>query len=162
MLAALLNQIESNRKVVCITGNIGAGKTLSMSVLANSLRDIYNAQVFSNYALKNSQSLKEVTHREQVKIVCIDEIEAVWQWSTVFINDLLSDKEQNTIFIITAFFSNRLPEEIKKLVDITLEVKNPDFNTIKIKGINNHYEHEIYILNESNVYNAFEPAELSF
>lgn len=162
MLIALLNKIEKNRKVICVTGAIGKGKTLSMSVIANCLRDLYNAPVFSNYGLKNSHSLKEITHSEHIKIVCIDEFEQVQQWSSVFINELLSDPEQETIFLITVFRPERLPEEMRKLVDIYLEVDKTDFNTIKIKGLNNHYEHDIYILNESDVYDAFEPAELAF
>jgi hypothetical protein len=162
MLAALLAQTKYERKVICITGGLGKGKTLSMSVLANLLRDLYKAKVYSNYGLKDSLPLNEITHDEQVKIVCIDEFEGVWQCSTSFIYDLLSDEEQKIIFIITAFLPNRLNENVRKLIDIVLQVDKSDFNTIKINGVNNDYEHEIFILDERRAYDAFKPAQLSY
>lgn len=162
MLAALLTQTKHKRKVVCITGGLGKGKTLSMSVLANSLRDLYKADVYSNYGLKNSMPLNEITPDERVKIVCIDEFEGVWNCSTNFVYNLLSDEEQNTIFIINAFLPKRLNEHVRKFIDIVLEADKTDFNTIKITGVNNDFEHEIFILNECQAYDAFEPARLTF
>lgn len=157
----LLDEVKTNRKMVCITGCIGSGKTISMSVIAHMLNDLYLGAIYSNYGLKGSLPLEKASGNRSLKIICIDEVERVLQDSKEFIYDLIRDEDQQTIFIVTAYNENRIPETVRKHIDVSLDTMRLK-DTILIKGINNSYDHEIFIKDYQNIYDALTPPRTNY
>jgi hypothetical protein len=161
----LLNNIETNRKVICITGGAAAGKTLFMSTIANELKEEYQAELYSNYSLYGSLDIEGIKFNNDGKliIVCIDEMGHVLNTSPISLINLLAYAEnKNVVFLFDSFDIKRLPEAFRKTIDIHLSAENIGSDTIKIKGVNVGYERVIKITEAAIYYNAFDLPKLSF
>lgn len=167
-MISLLNNIENQRKVICVTGGIGKGKTISTSTIANELKEYMNANMFSNYKLTNSIDIGEIylsrfKESERYTIVCIDEIEHVLSHSLNNFKYLLETSlDEKVIIIIESFDITRLPESIRKYIDIHLSVDKKDTDTIELKGVNVDFNKIIKIHESKVFYDAFVPAKLNF
>lgn len=167
-MISLLNNIENQRKIICVTGGIGTGKTISTSTIANELKEKMNADLFSNYKLTNSIDISEldltkIKESERYTIICIDEIEHVLSQSLYRLQYLLdSSSDENIILIIVSFDIKRLPEFIREKIDIHLSVDKKDTDTIELKGVNVNFEKIIKIQECKVFYDAFVPAKIIF
>ncbi|MGG0718398.1 AAA family ATPase [Robertmurraya massiliosenegalensis] len=162
MIKALLQQIPRNRKIICLTGGAGEGKTLTMSVLGKKIRDQFNAELYSNYSLSESKQVSKLSLNEKIKIVCIDEFERVYMNSKGTVHFLLNNEDNNIIFILTAFDINRLDEKIKEMVDLCMIVKKNDQETITVKSTNTNFTMELNVSDNKDQYNAFELPNIQF
>lgn len=61
--------------LVAFVGNLGQGKTYSMSILASYLHQRFALPIFANYGLKNAERLKTFNDvlNAQNGVVCLDE-----------------------------------------------------------------------------------------
>jgi Cdc6-like AAA superfamily ATPase len=161
----LLNKIETTRKVICITGRVAAGKTLCMSTIANELKEEYQANLYSNYSLYGSLEINELELNESSKpmVICIDEMGHVLNTSPDSVFTLLAFTEhENVIILFDSYNIARLPESIRKTINLHLSAEKLDSDTIKITGINAAYEKVIKITESAIYYNAFDLPKLSF
>lgn len=164
----LLNEIENQRKVICVTGGIGKGKTISTSTIANELKENLNADLFSNYKLANSVdisefSLSKIKESDRYTIVCIDEFGSVLRHSLNNFECILEySLDEKVIIIIDSFDITRLPETIRKNIDIHLSVDKKDTDTVELKGVNVDFNKIIKIHESKVFYDSFAPAKLNF
>lgn len=161
----ILNNIETTRKVICITGGVAAGKTLSMSTIANELKEDLQANLYSNYSLYGSLEIKDLELNETDKqiIICIDEMGHVLSNSPDSVFTLMAFTEnENVIILFDSYDIKRLPETFRKTIDLHLSAEKIDYDTIKLTGINTAYERVIKITESAIYYNAFDLPKLSF
>lgn len=138
----LLAAIPTNRKVICITGGLGQGKTLAMSAMLKDLKEWEDLPVYSNYELKGSTPLAQLNYLDifssrKPTIIALDETEQLLMHSPRFIHYLLSDfmKNHNVVLIFNVFSKTRLRSELAKRVDVFLEVKKVE-NEILVGPLN--------------------------
>lgn len=154
----ILNKTDNSCKIICITGGIGQGKSLAMSVLANMLHLKTNYCIFANYNLKNSYRTSELDLEEKIndKIICIDELMTVISFSPYKLNDLFNRSiSQSNIIIFTVHSLIQLPKSIRKEIDVILSVQKTD-DVIVLSGENVKFKKEINIQENQNLYNSFE------
>ncbi|MFV5897371.1 hypothetical protein [Bacillus cereus] len=155
----ILNEIENKRKVICVNGRIGHGKTMAMSTIASELKEEINAELFSNYGLVNSVDANELSLPSSC-IVCLDEFEHVLnrdiERACTFFEE---NKEKNLIVFITSFDSERLPESIREIIDVNLLVEKESDEKIKVTGVNVQFDKVIEIEVGKKYYDAFKIAK---
>ena len=146
----LLKQIENNRKIICVTGPLASGKTVTTSVLANELKASLNAELYSNYQLENSKDVSRLQEEnldsDQYKIICLDEIEYVLHFSPEQFDELLEDSlDKKVILILESFGMDRLPDYLRKQVDIHLAVSRDEQSpsSIQLNGVNISFKQAI-------------------
>lgn len=163
--ASLLRTTKNNRKVVCITGKLAAGKTYAMSVIAHELNHYSKLPTFHNYDLTIGQPVEEINFvnlytSRGYSLICLDEGHSVAYQSRHFIGSLLSEfmKDKNVIVILTAFNENRIDKEIRKKIDVIINVERTEEapNTIRLSS--GEFERFIEIDPSNELYSGFEPA----
>ncbi|MGN4898084.1 AAA family ATPase (plasmid) [Bacillus albus] len=161
----LLNNTENKRKVICVQGKIGAGKTLVMSTIASELKEELNGELFSNYGLANSLGVNDLNSfrnidSEKPYIVCFDEFDRVLNSDMERVCTFLEDvEEQNIIILIASFVHGRLPESIKKVIDVNLVVEKESDEKIKVTGVNVKFDKVVEIEVGKKYYDAFKIAK---
>lgn len=147
----LLNNTENKRKLICVEGKIGAGKTLAMSTIASELKEELNGELFSNYGLVNSLGVNDLNLFRNIDskkpyIVCFDEFEHVLKSDMEKVCIFLEDvKEQNVIIFITSFVFERLPKSIKRVIDMNFVVEKESDEKIKVTGVNVQFDKVVEI-----------------
>lgn len=165
-LAELLRGTKNNRKVICITGRLAAGKTYAMSALATELHAVSKLPVYSNYGLNIGSNIKQLDYvslytSEGYKLVCLDEGQNVAHRSARFMASLLSEfmEDKNLILILTAFNASRIDSETRKKIDIFIEVERTEEAPGSIRLSSGQYERVIEIDENNNFYDFCEIAE---
>lgn len=160
----LLDSIESSRKVICITGRLAAGKSISMATIANELKEELKADLYSNNEIKNSLEMKQLSFNDQkTKIIVIDEFSHELHSVNSVFNLLAFTECENVIILFDSFNINRIPEWIRKKINLHFEVEKIDSDTIKLNGVNVCFEKTIKIEEAKHYYNAFVlPKKLNF
>lgn len=153
----LIDTIKDTRKVICITGGIGEGKTIAMSTIAHELKNENNAILYSNYKLKDAIDSGKLKFKQQKIIVCLDEIEYVLQHSQSSFDTLLEfAKEKDVVILFTSFSKERLPGYLRKEIDVSLSVnKDRETSTVELRDMNGEYKRVIKIDDSAILYDAF-------
>lgn len=155
-LLEAIEKIESNRKVILITGGIGSGKTLTMSYLAHQLKDHISdfGGLYANYALNGKLPTHWIGNNTRLTpIICIDE------YRSQSLSNVIGTEDDSSIVFLAAQLPSMVPSDVMKSINMIITTSRVED---KILATCEDHQEEINILENKDLYDAFEVADFSF